>query len=88
MPPGQLDGGLVALGSRIAKERLVGAGVLAQPSGQFGLLRGVVEIGDVVELGHLVAHRLCQGGVRVAQGAGGDARDAVCFVWSSEESEA
>jgi len=46
----QLDSGLVCLGTGIAEEDFIGAAVVGQPFGEHGLLRDVIQIGDVVKL--------------------------------------
>ena len=74
---GQLDGGLVGLGARVAEEGLVGAGVGAEPLGEGRLFGNVVEVADVMNPLHL----LLDGGgellVVVSEGAGCDPADAI-----------
>ena len=77
VPPRQFDRRLVTLRSRIAKEGFIGARILAEPRRQQRLLRRVIQIGDVMHLGHLIGYGSGQFGVGVAQGAGCDARYTV-----------
>jgi hypothetical protein len=71
--PGELDRRLVRLGARIAKERLVRAGVLAQPIRQLSLLRRVIQVANVMDPTHLIAYGLGQFRIVMTEGAGGDA---------------
>jgi hypothetical protein len=68
-----LDGGLVGFGAGIAEKHLVGDAVVAEPSGQFGLGGNVVQIGNVVNLIHLIRHGLSELVVGVAECTRGNA---------------
>ena len=78
MPPGQLDRCLVALGAGITKEGLVGTGVFTEPCSEFGLLRRVVQIGNVVEFRHLRGDGFGEFGIGVSKRASGNAGHKVC----------
>mmetsp|Transcript_39783 Transcript_39783/g.67819 ORF Transcript_39783/g.67819 Transcript_39783/m.67819 type:complete len:326 (-) Transcript_39783:101-1078(-) len=77
MPPRQLNRRLITLRTRITKERLIGTRILAQPRGQLTLLRRIIQIANVMQLRHLIGHGLGEGGVVVAQGAGGNAGNEI-----------
>lgn len=73
MPPCQLNRGLIGLGARITKERLIRTRILAQPRGQLSLGRGIIQIRNVMYLRHLMTNRIGQVLVVMPQGAGGNA---------------
>ena len=77
MLAGQLDCGLVGLGAGIAEEHPVGAAALADRPGQGLLLGDAVQVGHVLEGAQLVAEIAPQHPVAMAEGAHGDAGDAV-----------
>jgi hypothetical protein len=66
MPPSQLNRGLVTFGTRITEEGFVGTRVLAQPSSQLRLLGCIIQVGDVMQFGHLGGDSLGQFGVGMA----------------------
>lgn len=57
MSPSQFNRGLITLGARITKEGFITARILAQPRGQQCLLRRIIQIRDVMDLGHLIGYR-------------------------------
>ena len=77
MLAGQFDRGLVGFGAGIAEEHRVGAAVGRDPGGELLLLRDPVEVGDVLEFAQLPAQLAAHDAAAVAQGADGDAGDAV-----------
>mmetsp|Transcript_1344 Transcript_1344/g.3292 ORF Transcript_1344/g.3292 Transcript_1344/m.3292 type:complete len:311 (+) Transcript_1344:659-1591(+) len=77
MTTGQLDGSLIGFGTGIAKECLVGIGVFAQPVGECGLLRDVVQIGDMVHGVHLFGDGSREFCVGMPERASGNSADAV-----------
>ena len=74
VPPRQLDRRLIALRAGITKERPVGTRILAQPRRQLALSGRIVQIANVVQLRHLLAHGLREGGIVVSERARGYSR--------------
>ena len=75
--PGQLDGGFHGLGAAIAEERPLHSRDLQQLAGQQGLIGVIEEVGDVDRLLELLAHRVDDTGMIVAQGTDCDAGEQV-----------
>ena len=71
--PGQLDHGLVALGPGVGEHHVGHARPGAQLLGHLGIGLGVVQVGDVGQLGGLGGHRVHPGLIVIAQGAHADA---------------
>ena len=71
--PGQLDHGLVALGPGVGEHHVGHTRTGAQLLGQLGVRLGVVQVGDVGQLGGLGGHRVHPGLIVIAQGAHADA---------------
>ena len=69
----RLDGAFQRLGARIAEKDAVGEGRLAQPAGQFLLVRDFVEVGDVPQLARLRRQRLDEVRMGMAERIDGDA---------------
>ena len=64
----KLDARLDGLGARVAKVDPVRRAALDQVAGQHGLRTGVVQVGDVQQLGHLILDRIHDDGMPVPQG--------------------
>lgn len=73
MPPCQLNRGLIGLGARITKERLIRTRILAQPRGQLSLGRGIIQIRNMMYLRHLMTNRIGQVLIVMPQCTGGNA---------------
>ena len=70
---GRLDGTLVGLGTRVAKEDFAHAGALAELFGQLAAGGSVIQVGGVLQLVGLLRHGLGPGQVAVAQTVDADA---------------
>ena len=57
MSSSQFNRGLITLGPRITKEGFITTRILAQPRRQQGLLRRIIQIRNVMDLGHLSGYR-------------------------------
>ena len=77
MSTSHLDGGFIGLGTRVAKEGLVGSRVFAKPVGQGSLGRDQVKVGNVVHSLDLLNDSLVQGSVGVTQSASGNSTDTI-----------
>ena len=74
---GRLDGTLVGLGTRVAKEDFAHAGALAELFGQLAAGGSVIQVGGVLQLVGLVGHGLGPGQVTVTQAVDADAAGEV-----------
>jgi hypothetical protein len=79
---GDLDGSFVGLGTRVAKENLLGITVLTQPIGQGRLLRDVIEVTSVMNSVHLLGNGIIEELVGMSEGASGNSTDAVEVILS------
>ena len=75
--PGDLEGGLIGLRAGVGEERPVHAGQRRQPLRQFGLQGNFVEVGGVQQGAGLVAQRLGDRRMGVAEAAYGEAAEPV-----------
>ena len=74
---GQLDGGLVGFGTRVAKEGLIGARIGAEPLGEGCLFGDEIQVAHVMDALHLLLDSGGQLLVVVSEGAGRDSADAI-----------
>ena len=77
----------VGFRSTVAKKDLFGVGISAQPIGEGGLLWNKVEVGNVMDLVHLIGDGSRQFFIRMTKGTGGNTTDAIQIILSigSEE---
>jgi hypothetical protein len=74
---GQLDGGLVGFGARVAKEGLVGAGIGAEPLGEGRLFGDEIQVANVMDALHLLRNGGGELLVVVSKGASRNSADAI-----------
>jgi hypothetical protein len=82
MATGALDGGFVGFRATVAEKGLVGTRVGTQPVGQCGLFRNEIEIGNMMNLFHLILNGLGQVLIVVTKSTSGDATDTIQIILS------
>ena len=82
MSTSHLDGGFIGLGTRVAKEGLVGSRVFAKPVGQGSLGRDQIKVGNVVNSLDLLDDGRIQGIVGVTQGTSSNSTETIQILLS------
>jgi hypothetical protein len=77
MSTSYLDGSFIGFSSTVTEKGLVGSRIGTQPAGQCGLFRNEIQVGDMVDLFHLVFNGFGEKFIVVSQDASGDPTNTI-----------